>query len=630
MKLETVWVERWRNFVSSGPFKVDPSITCLVGKNESGKSALLEAIYRLNPARTTDSKTSVDIDYPRWRMIEDGRSADLRKVAYITCSFLLSNAERKDLGGVLNVDLPTPVHVIARRTYDGSNDFALQIDEAAVVRSLARGAGFVDPHGGAEPQTLRELATAATSADQDTLANTALALAHVVAETLPDAAVQWLNEHLPLFFYFPTYSMISGRIDLARLNDLPPDTLRPEELTALSLLRMATVTAKELMTGEFERRRAQLEAAASDITRQVFRYWTQNKYLRTAFDVEAEVLQEQGGQRVVHRWLNIRLADQRHGDYSTNIDTRSSGFRWFFSFLAAFSQYAARTDVIVLLDEPGLSLHGRAQADFLRYLDERLSRQVQVFYTTHSPFLVDAAKLERVRLIEDHSTPEDPDNAARVSEEIFSQDVDTLFPLQGALGYDLAQNLFIGAAEHLIVEGTSDLVYLKTLSDHLSDLGRVGLHESISIVPSGGAAKVPTFVALLGHHLDVSVLVDSSTKGYQRIYDLIRDGLLQRSRLVLMGQVVGRAEADIEDLFEVGEYLNLYNRAFSRDVRREDVDGHGRILRQLERLEGHGFNHGKPAEVLLLSKADILEKLSSGTFDRFEALFKTINATLNI
>jgi predicted ATP-dependent endonuclease of OLD family len=89
------------------------------------------------------------------------------------------------------------------------------------------------------------------------------------------------------------------------------------------------------------------------------------------------------GQTAVARRLKIRVYDNRHG-FTNNFDQRSNGFRWFFSFLAAFSEFEGREHkVIVLLDEPGLSLHGKAQSVFLNFITERLALSAQVLYTTH-------------------------------------------------------------------------------------------------------------------------------------------------------------------------------------------------------------------------------------------------------
>ena len=58
-------------------------------------------------------------------------------------------------------------------------------------------------------------------------------------------------------------------------------------------------------------------------------------------------------------------------------------------------------DVIILLDEPGLTLHGTAQKDLLRYLRQELEPHHQIIYTTHSPFLVPADNLASVRTVEE-------------------------------------------------------------------------------------------------------------------------------------------------------------------------------------------------------------------------------------
>ena len=94
---------------------------------------------------------------------------------------------------------------------------------------------------------------------------------------------------------------------------------------------------------------------------------------------------------------------------TTNFGERSGGFVWFFSFVAAFSELRDAERLVLLLDEPGLSLHAAGQADLLRYLDEQLAGghpgehpgEHRVVYTTHSPFMVDATRPHRVRTVED-------------------------------------------------------------------------------------------------------------------------------------------------------------------------------------------------------------------------------------
>ena len=332
------------------------------------------------------------------------------------------------------------------------------------------------------------------------------------------------------------------------------------------------------------------------------------------------------GQQAVLDKLHIRMWDNEHM-LSLPFEERSSGFQWFFSFLSAFSEYERNDDpVVILLDEPGVGLHARAQADFLRFIDERLAQRCQVIYTTHSPFMIQPGKLERARIVEDRGRGE----GAFISSDILATDSDTLFPLQGALGYDLAQHLFIGP-DNLVVEGTSDFIYLSVLSAHLTEQGREGLDERWTVTPVGGADLVPTFVALLGRkNLDFSVLVDSRKEGHQKLQSLAYQGFLAKRRIITVGQVLSRKLGDIEDLFTPRDYLKMYNGAFQKNYTPSKLTGTDPIVRKIARKEGVSrFDHGKPADWLLRHRDEILSSLSDGTQKNFEKLFSYINATLS-
>jgi hypothetical protein len=220
------------------------------------------------------------------------------------------------------------------------------------------------------------------------------------------------------------------------------------------------------------------------------------------------------------------------------------------------------------------------------------------------------------------------ENGSTVSADVLATDPDTLFPLQGALGYDLAQHLFIGQA-NLVIEGTSDYTYLTILSDYLREKGRAALDQRWSLVPVGGADMVPTFVALLGLHLDVTVLVDARKSGNQRLSALAQRGYLADKRIITIGEILGRPSADIEDLFKTEDYLVIYNAAFSKTLAPVNLPGSDPIVTRIARAERiEKFDHGKPADVLMRRRDLFLPKLSEQTLTNFEALFKRVNETL--
>jgi len=106
----------------------------------------------------------------------------------------------------------------------------------------------------------------------------------------------------------------------------------------------------------------------------------------------------------------------------------------------------------------------------------------------------------------------------KVSDDVLSVDRETLFPLQGALGYEITQTLFIGK-NSLLVEGPSDLLYLRAYSAELSRLKRTSLSKSWTITPVGGVDKVGAFMSLLyGNKLNVAVLTDFA-KGQKKKID---------------------------------------------------------------------------------------------------------------
>src|SRR5690606_3196458 len=132
-----------------------------------------------------------------------------------------------------------------------------------------------------------------------------------------------------------------------------------------------------------------------------FEYWTQNQDLEVEIDVREDPTDEAPFNEGPN--LYIRIRNRRHR-VTVPFSQRSKGFIWFFSFLVWFDsvkeQEGTNNDLILLLDEPGLSLHAVAQEDLLRYID-RLAERHQVIYTTHSPFMIWSDRLHQVRVVED-------------------------------------------------------------------------------------------------------------------------------------------------------------------------------------------------------------------------------------
>ena len=169
-------------------------------------------------------------------------------------------------------------------------------------------------------------------------------------------------------------------------------------------------------------------------------------------------------------------------------------------------------NLLLLLDEPGLNLHAMAQKDFLRFIDERLAPKHQVIYTTHSPFMIDLNRLGSVRTVQDMD-----DRGTVVSDDVMVHDSETVFPLQVAMGYQLAQSLFL-APHCLLVNSPSDQIYLQVLGEAVAAQGRPALDPRWVTIPVGGADNLLTYVSLLGeNYVNVAIMMDVSPKSRARI-----------------------------------------------------------------------------------------------------------------
>lgn len=627
MQLTAFRVRNFRNIVDSGLVPVDPEVTCLVGKNEAGKSGLLEALYLFNPpyGETFDAAEQ----FPRWLSVQARKAGKLEEHTPIEVHFVLEQADMDVVNESIAAGVLTSSSLKIAKKYDGGTMWTFEHDDAPAIKALLddldsevqqvfRGISTLEEAIAAASQSAGE---SGPSAEQiAALKNAIKAVGYKDGRGVRQAVENVLSERLPKFFRFTQYSTLPGRVDLQALaKNAVEGPGRSAQQTARALLSLAGTTPQQLSEEDYELRRGELEAVQIDLTRQVFEYWKQNPDLEVVIDVDKENRQHQNGTTAVSRYLDIRLRDKRTG-YSNNFSQRSSGFQWFFSFLAAFSEFDDKNAPIVLLDEPALTLHGKAQADFLRFINERLAPNAPVLYTTHSPFMVEAGRLERVRVVEDLGPPK----GSVCSTDVLASDPSSLFPLQAALGYDIAQSLFVGP-HNLVVEGTSDYIYLTLLSQLCRASNREALDARWRILPAGGATNIPTFVSLVGPHLDVTVVADSDTQGMQRVTNMQASRLLKTHRLILAKVATGNSDADLEDLFTEGDYLKLYNGAHGTSIKVADLPAGNRVVKRLESKAGK-FVHGEVAEHLL--RTHVSFKPADTTLDRFEALFKAINATL--
>lgn len=637
MKLVNAQVRRYRSIEESTSFAVEPGVTCLVGKNESGKTATLQALYKSNPIAR--AKFDEGLDYPSHKTRELTGNSDPIEVTALT--YELDDADVEAVEAQLGVGALTSRTVTIRTGYRHSGStWTLKIDHAAIVRHLREGLELPPSTAAAADKAATTGAlVAALEAMEAPTADSQAVVAQVGAwrESNPRLkAIDLLNALRPKFVYFGDYDTMPGKVSIPNLIERrDEDELDRGERALLALLDLAGVSLEDFSSPEsHEHLIRRLENASNSISAEVFEYWSQNKNLEVQLTVIPTP--ETGAVAPLDRGplLQIRVRNLRHR-VTVPFDERSRGFVWFFSFLAYFSQIEqeAEQPLILLLDEPGLSLHATAQHDLLRFIDERLASRHQVLFSTHSPFMVEPRAFERVRTVIDHET-----TGTTISSDVLRVDGESAFPLHAALGIELTQTLFVGP-EVLFVEGPSDVVYLQYLSDELKAAGRAGVDERWVIVPGGGITKLPAFLTLFGaNDLTVAVLTDSSRSTGAAIGELRKAGKLYAGGLVEVGEALGREEADVEDLLDPRMYLSLVNSAYAGalggvELTLDDLSRTDRVVKDVEavfaarQINGGKFNHFAPAGALLRTRNRA--RTPKAVLDRAEKLVTAINALLD-
>ena len=650
MILKRSRVGNFRCIDDSEWFSVGP-VTCFVGKNESGKTALLQALERLKPVVKDRGAFDKTNDYPRkWLSDYDERNPKNDAIAVET-EWELDDDDVAAVEVIVGPDALESRTITATKGYGGGPYLYVKLKHQQIIPALAKECGCVR----ADLDALKKVSTPSQLAEflknydgepSPGITSLKAKLAKLRDSNYDLGIIDTLFNRMPSFLYFSNYDRMSGRVSIDDLNNRQHNNkpLTEGQRLFLEFLQFANITMDEIEdTKKAEDLRAKTEAASIKISKQIFEYWSQNRNLKVEFVVEAGRPDDDPPFNAGFV-MQARVRNLLH-DMTVPFNERSAGFVWFFSFLVHFSQVKKEFgNVVILLDEPGLALHARAQGDLLRYFGEKLKPHHQVLYTTHSPFMVPGDDLTSVRTVEDVVVTEDGHTESlgtHVGDDVFSTDRDTLFPLQAALGFEITQTLFVG--EHtLLVEGPSDYLYFVAFSRMLREKGRTGLDPRWTICPVGGVDKVPAFVSLFGgNKLDIAVVIDF-VKGQKSKVDAMKQSqLLKDGRVLTFADVLSQGEADVEDMLGSELFAAILNVAYSLKGK-HTLDaaklGGGTNERILPKADDAfkvmpttvaDFNHYDPAAFLAANEKQFAGVPGmSGALDRFEELFKTLNAML--
>lgn len=661
MKLESFRVMNYRSINDSGKISVS-RITALLGRNESGKSNLLRALYSLNPDDGFAELSPIK-DFPRHRRLEECTADTL----VLSTTWVLEDDDKSALLKVLPRATEVATVNVDRTYQSRSVNFpeleAITLDEshlksqvkkiAAAVRAVALKQetpaileGCADTFEAAvsvakEPQTWATDAAAAAKALRTALAGADADLSDKQEEALSELeelaariagddvarqkAQDWVIEALPTFIYVDEYPELDGHQNIADYIQRKSHNQRTNaDRNFEKLCKVAGLKPDELQNllarNDHETRNQLANRASAVVSGEIKRLW-KDRALKIRFNLDGN-------------HLETLISDPTATyDVEVNLSDRSRGFQWFFAFYITFSADTDGGDAenaVLLLDEPGLYLHAKSQSDLLRHFEDDFANQI--LYSTHSPFMVPTHALDSVRTVniaEEAGTTvtNDPTGDAR-----------TLFPLQAALGYDLAQSLFVGP-NNLVVEGVTDFWIISAVSAYLNEKGKTSLSKELILTPAGGAQKVSYMVALLtSESLNVLVLLDAERDSKATRAELLKAKLIRDQNVVFVSEAFTPppAEADIEDLLDPTVYEALVRESYDAELKGKTLKLNERVPRIARRIEagldelGIPFHKTRPTRLFIRKMATEPEAvLSPASIERFMALFALINDRLD-
>jgi hypothetical protein len=606
MKLIKFRVTNFRSVDDSGWIDAD-DVTALIGTNEAGKTNILLPLWKLNPAK--EGAIDLTSDYPR-KHYNTFRTQTPQPV-FIEALFDVGADVSSQLAKLTGLPANQMNHAVVNRRFDGTH--GVDFPNARPPRSIEKTRANALVTGALDELTqsvalateveLKTQMLAAVRSSQDRLAQHAevgppqldeisRSLATIKLEN-PDPtstlvprfqrlikdvaalkkeltyahprdkkeAVDLVISKLPKFVYYANYGNLDSEIylphvianqkrtDMGTKDQAKARTLRvlfefvkiePQEILDLGQDPPGNLTPDQTQQmGEKKRQRTiLLQSASADLTTKFRDWWKQGNY-RFRFQADGN-------------HFRIWVSDDRRPE-EIELEGRSTGLQWFLSFYLVFlvEKSDAHADAILLLDEPGLSLHPLAQRDLSEFFGS-LSATNQLIYTSHSPFLIDADRLDRARKVyvdEGGTTRVTPDLSLSTG-DAGTEKRGAGYAVHAALGLTVAESILVGCTP-IVVEGASDQHYLSAIKTVLIAAGKLKPGRELVFPPSGGVKGVKAVVSIMGARIESlpKALFDSDSAGKATIESL-KKGLYagQENSLLAVETFKGMDGCEIEDL----------------------------------------------------------------------------------
>lgn len=573
MRLLKYKVNKFRSVKGTDWIETD-QWTCFVGVNESGKTNLLLPLWKFNPA---DDSTNIDLllDYPRDEYSKIDENEGARKLEpFIEVLFELTDDELRDFNAQYEEFRKPDESEVDGGETKGDEPQEIELTKFLLIKKDYESNFYI--------HVSNEKCEERTS-DLEALVGSAL--------------FDEICKRIPKFVYYSEYGNLDSDLylprvkeDLARINSLSGKermkartlkilfghlNLNPEEILALGQENkpnndptQKSADAIEKESRNKQERFAKIESAATYLSSQFKEWWSQGDYT-FRFNADGE-------------YFRIFVSDSERPS-PIELESRSKGLQWFFSFFLVFLAESRdnHRDCVLLLDEPGLSLHPNAQTDLIRFF-EQLSQKNQLIYTTHLPFLVDHNSLDKVKAVYTEK------GLTKASNDISKADKEkkAIQPVNAAIGITASQSLLVGC-DIVIVEGVSDQFYLTMIKNYLVSKGKFKPKRELVFIPVGGAKGVKPVVSIIhGNNSELPIsLLDSDETGKQ-FQQSLKQGLYKgnKDKVIETDTFTGKTGSEIEDLIPADLIVDSFDRLFRSEdgLEVDDIDANEPLVPQLE------------------------------------------------
>jgi len=553
MKLERVDIHNFRS-INETKCIVSNQVTVLAGRNETGKTNILEAISLLNSL-----KEFKDQDKPKDR-------ADLEPGIHFTFTIEKSDFEfieksiiesQPNFLTFFNSMSKAPTDIIVTRKFNSENrlfkggyfDYYSKVYNSSLLMILDELNTFIESLKSKKiDNNIIEMLSVTKPIEEKRINvkieylnqlndSAILSLSEIksIKECFQDfkdiiRMFELLHEKtgivIPKVVLFDSFEdILPHQISIKQLIETKPHT--KVQRIVMDLIKLAGINISEIGNYDVQKLTSILRKASKISSEDFGSHWNQE-------DIEIDI-DVKGDSFLI--WIK-----DKDDDYTFKPNQRSKGLQWFLNFFLRLQSQGEDERKIILIDEPGSYLHPKAQDDVLKFL-EKLSEKNQIIFTTHSPFLIDTKKLTNVRLV----TKPDLEKGTKIENNFnANSDRDTLTPIITAIGLDLSKGIEFASKWNILLEGVSDYHYLQSILEYLQKTEKYEFpNDEIRFIPSIGHTQISHILSILhGWGLGYVVLLDK--KGTNRTYKVMKkDGI--DDDLIMF--VSNKPNESIEDLF---------------------------------------------------------------------------------